>query len=151
MNDMKMKIVFAKIGAAVGPLIAGPVSNFGWENVFYMLMVADVIALVVNHFKVDFNPFVANKFLVSFSAVGSFGQARDSAIPRATARIALQTRADRVIRRAQPILEQFCCSLLHAFVSLVSIFFLPIFCLWLLRAAARTIDRFPFFVIFLPS
>jgi len=35
------------IGAAVGPLIAGPVSNFGWENVFYMLMVADVIALVL--------------------------------------------------------------------------------------------------------
>ena len=35
------------IGAAVGPLIAGTVSDYGWENVFYMLMVADVIALVV--------------------------------------------------------------------------------------------------------
>lgn len=34
-------------GAAVGPLIAGTVSDYGWENVFYMLMVADVIALVV--------------------------------------------------------------------------------------------------------
>ncbi len=34
-------------GAAVGPLIAGTVSDYGWDNVFYMLMVADVIALVV--------------------------------------------------------------------------------------------------------
>ncbi|XP_057374542.1 glucose-6-phosphate exchanger SLC37A2-like [Daphnia carinata] len=35
------------IGAAVGPLIAGTVSDYGWDNVFYMLMVADVIALVL--------------------------------------------------------------------------------------------------------
>jgi len=35
------------IGAAVGPLLAGAVSDFGWENVFYMLMMADVIALAL--------------------------------------------------------------------------------------------------------
>lgn len=33
-------------GAAIGPLIAGPLSsNDHWENVFYMLMAADVLAL----------------------------------------------------------------------------------------------------------
>ncbi|XP_012251926.2 glucose-6-phosphate exchanger SLC37A2 isoform X2 [Athalia rosae] len=35
------------IGAAVGPLLAGLVSNWaGWHNVFYMLMASDVIALL---------------------------------------------------------------------------------------------------------
>lgn len=38
-------IVFS--GAAVGPLIAGSVSDYGWENVFLMLMIADVFALLV--------------------------------------------------------------------------------------------------------
>ncbi|XP_046743104.1 glucose-6-phosphate exchanger SLC37A2 isoform X4 [Diprion similis] len=36
------------IGAAVGPLLAGLVSNWaGWHNVFYMLMISDVIALLL--------------------------------------------------------------------------------------------------------
>ncbi|KAJ4443312.1 hypothetical protein ANN_04980 [Periplaneta americana] len=35
------------IGAAVGPLLAGVVVNTGWENVFYMLMVADVFSLLL--------------------------------------------------------------------------------------------------------
>ncbi|KAK7868508.1 hypothetical protein R5R35_001915 [Gryllus longicercus] len=34
------------IGAAVGPLLAGIVTNIGWEYVFYMLMIADVAALL---------------------------------------------------------------------------------------------------------
>ncbi|XP_076619137.1 major facilitator superfamily transporter 16 isoform X1 [Colletes latitarsis] len=35
------------IGAAVGPLLAGLVSHWaGWHNVFYMLMVADMLALL---------------------------------------------------------------------------------------------------------
>lgn len=34
------------IGAAVGPLLAGLVSGTGWQNVFYMLMISDVLALV---------------------------------------------------------------------------------------------------------
>lgn len=35
------------IGAAIGPFLAGPLSGGGhWDNVFYMLMVADVLALV---------------------------------------------------------------------------------------------------------
>ncbi|KAG5885444.1 hypothetical protein JTB14_020778 [Gonioctena quinquepunctata] len=33
------------IGAAVGPLLAGFVSNHGWNNVFLMLMISDVLAL----------------------------------------------------------------------------------------------------------
>lgn len=33
------------IGAAVGPLIAGLVANSGWNNVFYMLMAADLISI----------------------------------------------------------------------------------------------------------
>ncbi|KAG8280971.1 hypothetical protein J6590_068999 [Homalodisca vitripennis] len=36
------------IGAAVGPLLAGVVSQWGWNKVFYMLMASDVLALVVS-------------------------------------------------------------------------------------------------------
>lgn len=35
------------IGAAVGPLFAGLISSHGWENVFYMLIVADIIAMIL--------------------------------------------------------------------------------------------------------
>lgn len=35
------------IGAAVGPFIAGLVSGSGWQNVFYMLIASDVIALLL--------------------------------------------------------------------------------------------------------
>ncbi|KFP17799.1 Glycerol-3-phosphate transporter [Egretta garzetta] len=34
------------VGAAVGPLLAGLISPSGWNNVFYMLMVADACALL---------------------------------------------------------------------------------------------------------
>lgn len=37
------------VGAAIGPLLAGLVSSYyGWHNVFYMLMAADVLALCVS-------------------------------------------------------------------------------------------------------
>lgn len=37
------------IGAAVGPLLAGAVKRWGgWHNVFYMLMCADLFALLVS-------------------------------------------------------------------------------------------------------
>jgi len=35
------------IGAAVGPLLAGPLSDYGWKYVFYMLMISDVLALLL--------------------------------------------------------------------------------------------------------
>lgn len=35
------------IGAAIGPLLAGFVSNYGWQNVFYMLIVSDILALLL--------------------------------------------------------------------------------------------------------
>lgn len=35
------------LGAAVGPFLAGFFSASGWENVFYMLVVANVLALVL--------------------------------------------------------------------------------------------------------
>ena len=35
-------------GAALGPLLAGLLSPSGWNNVFYMLMVADACALLVS-------------------------------------------------------------------------------------------------------
>ncbi|KAL3886701.1 hypothetical protein ACJMK2_026680 [Sinanodonta woodiana] len=35
------------IGAAIGPLLTGVISTYGWENVFYMLIAADVIALLL--------------------------------------------------------------------------------------------------------
>lgn len=34
-------------GAAVGPLIAGLISGSGWQNVFYMLMASDVLAILL--------------------------------------------------------------------------------------------------------
>lgn len=34
------------IGAAVGPLIASLVMQAGWDSVFYMMMAADVVAVV---------------------------------------------------------------------------------------------------------
>ncbi|XP_063703393.1 glucose-6-phosphate exchanger SLC37A2 isoform X2 [Culicoides brevitarsis] len=33
------------LGAAIGPLLAGVVSSTGWDNVFYMLIFSDVVAL----------------------------------------------------------------------------------------------------------
>lgn len=35
------------LGAAVGPFLAGFFSASGWENVFYMLVVANILALVL--------------------------------------------------------------------------------------------------------
>lgn len=35
------------IGAALGPLLAGLISPTGWNNVFYMLISADVLACLV--------------------------------------------------------------------------------------------------------
>lgn len=35
------------IGAAVGPLIAGLVQNSGWNNVFYMLIGSNIIAMIL--------------------------------------------------------------------------------------------------------
>lgn len=35
------------IGAAVGPQLAGPISNYGWSYVFLMLMVSDLLALLL--------------------------------------------------------------------------------------------------------
>uniref|UniRef100_A0A8C7FAY6 Solute carrier family 37 member 1 n=1 Tax=Oncorhynchus kisutch TaxID=8019 RepID=A0A8C7FAY6_ONCKI len=35
------------VGAAIGPLLAGVLSSRGWNQVFYMLMAADFLALVV--------------------------------------------------------------------------------------------------------
>ncbi|KAM8714208.1 hypothetical protein ACLKA7_014362 [Drosophila subpalustris] len=35
------------IGAAVGPLLAGLISSHSWQNVFYMLIVADIIAMIL--------------------------------------------------------------------------------------------------------
>jgi MFS family permease len=46
---------FQCVGAAVGPLLAGPVASAskeaGWKYVFIMLMVSDVIALIVRRHK----------------------------------------------------------------------------------------------------
>lgn len=35
-------------GAALGPLLAGLLSSYGWDKVFYMLMAADFFALLVS-------------------------------------------------------------------------------------------------------
>uniref|UniRef100_A0A674DCM9 Glucose-6-phosphate exchanger SLC37A2 n=1 Tax=Salmo trutta TaxID=8032 RepID=A0A674DCM9_SALTR len=38
------------IGAALGPLLAGLISPTGWNNVFFMLVTADILACLVNGF-----------------------------------------------------------------------------------------------------
>lgn len=35
------------IGAAIGPLLAGWMAGSGWQNVFYMLIIADVLAMLL--------------------------------------------------------------------------------------------------------
>lgn len=35
------------LGAAVGPFLAGFVSGYGWYNVFIMLIISDLLALVL--------------------------------------------------------------------------------------------------------
>ncbi|XP_030382308.1 glucose-6-phosphate exchanger SLC37A2 isoform X2 [Scaptodrosophila lebanonensis] len=35
------------VGAAVGPLLAGLISTAGWQNVFHMLIVADILAMIL--------------------------------------------------------------------------------------------------------
>lgn len=42
--------VFIWSGAALGPLLAGLLSAGGWDQVFYMLMTADFLALLVSSF-----------------------------------------------------------------------------------------------------
>jgi hypothetical protein len=46
--------VWFHAGAAVGPLLAGVVSNAGWQYVFYMLMTANVLALLVRYYLLLF-------------------------------------------------------------------------------------------------
>jgi len=50
------------IGAAIGPLLAGLVSRWGWHNVFYMLMCADLFALLVSPLClfIDINKIITN-------------------------------------------------------------------------------------------
>jgi len=38
------------VGAAIGPQLAGVLSKTGWQNVFYMLIAAELAALVVSTF-----------------------------------------------------------------------------------------------------
>ncbi|XP_055374298.1 glucose-6-phosphate exchanger SLC37A2 [Condylostylus longicornis] len=34
------------IGAAIGPLLTGVISGFGWQNVFHMLIASDILAMI---------------------------------------------------------------------------------------------------------
>ena len=36
------------VGAALGPLLTGIISPTGWQNVFYMLIAADIAALAIS-------------------------------------------------------------------------------------------------------
>jgi OPA family glycerol-3-phosphate transporter-like MFS transporter 1/2 len=48
------------IGAAIGPFLAGVVSKWGWNYVFYMVMLADLLA-VLSLVRIGFNDFVRLK------------------------------------------------------------------------------------------
>jgi len=52
------------IGAAIGPALAGIVTKWGWSYVFYMVMFADLLA-VISLIRIGFNDFIRlkNKFL----------------------------------------------------------------------------------------
>uniref|UniRef100_A0A3Q1BVZ9 Glucose-6-phosphate exchanger SLC37A2 n=1 Tax=Amphiprion ocellaris TaxID=80972 RepID=A0A3Q1BVZ9_AMPOC len=48
------------IGAALGPLLAGLISPTGWNNVFYMLITADILACLVRNTTLSWCLFVLN-------------------------------------------------------------------------------------------
>jgi OPA family glycerol-3-phosphate transporter-like MFS transporter 1/2 len=48
------------IGAAIGPFLAGVVSKWGWNYVFYMVMLADLLA-VLSLVRISLNDFVRLK------------------------------------------------------------------------------------------
>ena len=44
----RLRSVIIFLGAAFGPLLTGLISPYGWRNVFYMLICADLAALVIS-------------------------------------------------------------------------------------------------------
>jgi len=44
------------IGGAIGPALAGVVSKYGWNKVFYTIMLADILALI-SLLRIGFNEF----------------------------------------------------------------------------------------------
>lgn len=38
------------VGAALGPLLTGIISDYGWKDVFYMLICANIIAMIVSFY-----------------------------------------------------------------------------------------------------
>uniref|UniRef100_A0A672HKR6 Glucose-6-phosphate exchanger SLC37A2 n=1 Tax=Salarias fasciatus TaxID=181472 RepID=A0A672HKR6_SALFA len=52
------------IGAALGPLFAGLISPTGWNNVFYMLISADILACLVSSF-ISSSPQSARSLIIS--------------------------------------------------------------------------------------
>uniref|UniRef100_A0A672V815 Glucose-6-phosphate exchanger SLC37A2 n=1 Tax=Strigops habroptila TaxID=2489341 RepID=A0A672V815_STRHB len=60
------------IGAALGPLLAGLISPTGWNNVFYMLIAADVLACLVGPSSVGITllPWVFKSSLLATTLVG---------------------------------------------------------------------------------
>ncbi len=61
--------ISSSAGAAVGPLLAGLLSAQGWDQVFYMLMTADFLALLVswNGCRLHYVLFFTKKTICSFS------------------------------------------------------------------------------------
>lgn len=55
-------------GAALGPLLAGVISPSGWNNVFYMLISADVLACLVREQSLSVYLHRINLFLFNANA-----------------------------------------------------------------------------------
>lgn len=55
-------------GAALGPLLAGVISPTGWNNVFYMLISADVLACLVREQSLSVHSHRINLFLFNANA-----------------------------------------------------------------------------------
>lgn len=51
-DDVNDPNLFLPSGAALGPLLAGLLSAGGWNQVFYMLMTADFLALLVREYLI---------------------------------------------------------------------------------------------------
>ena len=47
---MEVAVCSFLVGAALGPLLTGIISPTGWQNVFYMLIVADILALIISSY-----------------------------------------------------------------------------------------------------
>jgi len=58
------------IGAAIGPFLTGLISPTGWQNVFYMLIASNLLALTVSQSKLFSSGLPGWHFYAKFQKFG---------------------------------------------------------------------------------